>query len=112
MKYTKQHRRSKRMNLYEISTDFYSVECKKTTTISFSMGRIPIFMSHIKNHYLYEINDVKIITDGRHYSVVFLDEKMKQRYFNLVKKIASDYIEYDIAELQSRKTLIQNSEIK
>ena len=100
------------MNLYEISTDFYSVECNEITVIRFSTGIIPIFMSHIKNHYLFEINDVEKITDGRHYSVVFLDKKMKQRYFKLVKKIASNYIDDEIAILQSQKTSIQNSQVK
>ena len=100
------------MNLYEISTDFYSVEYNETTVNSFYTGRIPVFMSRIKNHRLSEINNVEIITDGRHYSVVFLNEKMKQRYFKLVKKIASDYIDYEIEMLKSRKMLIQNNEVK
>ena len=100
------------MNLYEISTDFYSVECKETTVNRFSTEIIPLFISHIKNHRLSEINNIEITTDGRYYSVVFLDKKMKQRYFNLVKKIASNYIDDDIAILKSRKMLIQNSELK
>ena len=41
-----------------------------------------------------------------------VDEKMKQRYFNLVKKIASNYIDDEIARLEYRKMLIQNSEAK
>lgn len=100
------------MKIYEISTDFYSVECNETTVNSFHTGRIPVFMSRIKNHRLSEINNVEIITNGRHYSVVFLNEKMKQRYFKLVKKIASNYIDNEIARLKSRKMLIQNSEAK
>lgn len=100
------------MNLYEISTDFCSVECIKTTAIRFSTGIIPVFLSNIKNHRMCEINDVQPITDGRCYSVVFLDEKMKQRYFKLVKKIASYRIDEEIAILQSTKTSIQNSELK
>ena len=101
------------MNLYEISTDFCSIECNETTAIRFSTGIIPVFVSNIKNHYLSEINDVEITTDGRHYySVVFLDKKMKQRYFNLVKKIASNHIDDEMARLQSQKTSIQNSQVK
>ena len=100
------------MKLYEISTDFCSVVCNETTANRFSTGIIPVFMSHIKNHRLSEINYVEKITDGRCYSVVFLDEKMKQRYFKLVKKIASYRIDNEIAILQSRKILIQNSELK
>lgn len=100
------------MNIYEISTNFCSVECKEKTANRFFTGIIPFFESHTKNHRLSEINNVEITTDGRHYSVVFLDKKMKQRYFELVKKIASNYIEYEIEILQSRKTSIQNSEAK
>lgn len=100
------------MNIYEISTDFCSVECNETTAIYFSSEMIPVFMSHIKSHRMSEINNVEEITDGRCYSVVFLDEKMKQRYFKLVKKIASNYIDDEIARLQLQKTSIQNSEAK
>ena len=100
------------MKKYEISTNFYSVECKETTVNRFSTEIIPVFVSNIKNHYLSEINDVEKTTNGRYYSVVFLDKKMKQRYFNLVKKIASNHIDDKIAELQYQKISIQNSQVK
>ena len=113
MKYTKQHRRSKRMNLYEISTNFCSVECNEiTVTNCFLAGIIPSSESNVISYHLSEINNVEKTTDGRYFSVVFLDKKMKQRYFNLVKKIASNYIDGEIARLQFRKTSIKNSQAK
>lgn len=68
-----------------------------------------IFVSNIKNYRLSEINDVKTTTDDRYYSVVFLDGKIKQRYFKLVEKIASNFIDCEITILKFRTTFTKNN---
>ena len=53
------------MNLYEISTNFCSVECNEiTVTNCFLAGIIPSSESNVISYHLSEINNVEKTTDG------------------------------------------------